>query len=206
MSREGVLEGEEMFSLCLPGIADDGYIQFFSKFFNSANGVRIGIIFGAISKDDRIDFAEKTKAIHKYMVDSHLAKELANTVHKRYKIRPYINSSNLLKNVENKAGIKLIVIKDERYKQISINNFPAFAKLQVHKEQIKKLAEVFQKAENAYVQINEEESIALLRDSYKIVIVIAKGTIKDKRLIMVCCEVIKKIKRNENKYFITNYY
>jgi len=206
ISKEEVFEGEAAFSLCLPGVADDGYIQFSSKFFNSTNGVKIGIVFGAICKNDKSDFAEKTNAIHKHMVAINLDKELANIVNKRYIIKPYVNSSNLLKKVEDKVGINIVIIKDERYKQMSINNFPAFAKLKIHKEQLKKLAEVFQKTEAEYVQINEEESIAILRDRYKVVVVIGNGIIKAKKLIEICKDIIKKIKKNEPKYFITNYY
>lgn len=211
LSKPETFEGETLFSLCLPKIADDGFLQFYSKFFPAANGTRIGIVFAAVSKEDREDFGERASAMQRHMEQSHLAAEIARVARRRYTVSPCVNSSSLcLKNLENKMGVKLVVIKDEKYEQMVVNNLPAFAKLKVHKEQLQMLSETLQKMEGThatsqYVQISEEDSIAAIKDKTRTVIVIGKGTLKSKILGTVCHDINKKVKKNEGRYFITNY-
>ena len=91
LSKPSLFSGENYFSLCMPGIADDGYLQFYIKFFEP----EIGIMFAATCKKDCAEFPEKAEAIYDYMKKLNVLESITKEVINKYIIKPGIFPSIL---------------------------------------------------------------------------------------------------------------
>ncbi len=83
LSKPALLTGETTFPLCLPGVADDGFLQFFSKFMTP----NIGIIFAAIRKEDMTDFAEKANNMAKRLEEIGFVAQITKSIQENYLTR-----------------------------------------------------------------------------------------------------------------------
>jgi len=91
ISRHESLNGKLEFALCLPGIADDGYLQFSSYFFNPY----IGILFAGVQKEDCEDFNEKIKSIANYLEEYKFVLQILKSIQKNHALTSSILSSTL---------------------------------------------------------------------------------------------------------------
>ena len=90
LSRPAILNGETSFALCLPSIADDGFLQFFSKFMTP----NIGIIFAAARKEDCTEFTEKANSIAKALEGINFIAQITKSIGENYMSRmPIIPAS-----------------------------------------------------------------------------------------------------------------
>jgi hypothetical protein len=80
LSRPSIFEGETLFSLCLPGIADDGSLHFYCNFVNP----NLGILFAGIHKEDREDYPEKAAIIFKSLTDLKFIELIQKAITEQY--------------------------------------------------------------------------------------------------------------------------
>ncbi len=71
---------ESTFSLCLPGIADDGYIQFFVRFITP----NITVLFAGARKADCDDFASKAASVSKLIAELGFVWQLTRSLHENF--------------------------------------------------------------------------------------------------------------------------
>jgi len=92
LSRPSIFEGETLFSLCLPGMADDGYLHFYCNFVNPD----LGIVFAGIHKEDREDYPEKAIAIYKCLTDLKFIEQIQKATTEQYSTTSELISNSTL--------------------------------------------------------------------------------------------------------------
>eukprot|EP00826_Nyctotherus_ovalis_P038501 TRINITY_DN3609_c0_g1_i3.p1 TRINITY_DN3609_c0_g1~~TRINITY_DN3609_c0_g1_i3.p1 ORF type:complete len:178 (+),score=27.56 TRINITY_DN3609_c0_g1_i3:772-1305(+) len=80
LSRPSVLKEEMFFSLCLPGIADDGFLHFYCRFV----APELGVLFAGIHKEDREDYAEKAMLIGERFKEIKFVESIERSVKEQY--------------------------------------------------------------------------------------------------------------------------
>jgi len=98
LSKPSIATGESSFSLCLPSIADDGFLQFYAKFMTP----NIGIIFAGIRKEDCIDFAEKAGKVAKQLEEIKFVAQITKSIHENYMQRSAINPTSIFFTLKNR--------------------------------------------------------------------------------------------------------
>lgn len=86
ISNHELMNGEYQFSLCLPGIADDGYLIFFSYSVHPD----VVILFAGARKEDCDDFPEKIKAIVKYLEEYKFVPQILQSIKENSIVKPSI--------------------------------------------------------------------------------------------------------------------
>jgi len=209
LSKPTLFKGESFFNFCLPGVANDGYMHFFSKFITP----NIGIIFASASKEDSTDFAEKANSITKFFEDYKFVPQITKSIYKNYVTKSCILPRTFFPYVDYGEDIQLAIVKNIQLEQITTLNLPAFTRIKKHKLQLEKIADMYQRIEDPrdpymrleHVHMYEKDNIAMVCNENSVIIVLGKGTVNSKRMIMACYEVNRIINKKPDKYFITSY-
>lgn len=211
LSRPSVFKEEVFFSLCLPGIADDGFLHFYCRFV----APELGILFAGIHKEDREDYAEKAALIGKSLAEVKLIELIEKSVKEQYSplSRLLPASTCTFLSVEHSKNIDLVMIKNEKRGQITTLNFPAFARTKLQKHQLRIAEEAFhrsqypqaQSTECEYIQVYDTEMCVMIKDSRRTVVLVCSNTSEVREIALVAKVVLEMAKSDKEQFFIAKY-
>jgi hypothetical protein len=194
--------------LCLPGVADDGYLSLAIKYATP----NICVIYATLKADDHPENLAKVNAAVHTLETRGLLVEITKALHANFLRRtPVVPSRELCGSIVGYGvDVALALVKENATGQMSTFNVPVFALTQTPKRMLRKLQAVYAKSEEPsanpnsfeYLLKNDNEIFYVNRNEKVTVVFMAERGLPDQSLGAAYERMWEKIIADPVNFFI----
>ncbi len=200
--------------VCLPGIADDGFLHMTVKYVTP----NLIVIFVTLSPDDYPRCLAKANDIAQKLEQLEIVKEITRAVRENYVACEPILKSGSTTNfshgmIDPEQSIVVAIVRDNVYNQVCTYNLPFFSltkgmrrKLQIMEDAYEKATEPgAHKTEFGYIKTTINEKSCVSMGGGKTIVMLANINVPSKTMFRTAEAIRERISRDENSFFVTSY-